>query len=120
MIQGVLNGNQASKRGMVVEGSGKTRKLNEVNFTSETIMLGEFHHWKNRLGRNSFGVIKIEGIQSHTINGDLSWSHNEFKFNYLFADGSARGTNFISTYLDTGRDPWSDPNSVDTMWDSQR
>ncbi|WDE96492.1 hypothetical protein PQO03_00745 [Lentisphaera profundi] len=117
MIQGVLNGNQASKRGMVVEGSGATMPLSNVKFPTTTIMTGEFHYWKNRLGRQSFGVMRAQDVQTFTSNGNLTWSHEQFKFNYLFADGSAKGTHYMSTYLDTGKDPWSNNN---TMWDAQR
>jgi prepilin-type N-terminal cleavage/methylation domain-containing protein/prepilin-type processing-associated H-X9-DG protein len=120
MIQGVLNGNQASKRGMVVEGSGATMKVSDVKFPTTTIMLGEFHYWKNRLGRNSYGVIRAQDVQRFTSNGNLTWTHEQFKFNYLFVDGSAKGTHYMSTYLDTGKDPWSNNNTIDTMWDAQR
>jgi len=120
MIQGVLNGNQASKRGMVVEGSGATMKLSSVKFPTTTIMTGEFHYWRNRLGRNSFVVMRAQDVQNSTSNGDLTWRHEKFKFNYLFTDGSAKGTHYMSTYLDTGKDPWGNNNTIGTMWDAQR
>lgn len=120
MIQGVLKGNQPGKRGMVEEGSGRSMQLSQVSQTSQTIMLGEYHFWRNRLGRNSIGVFKIQDFQGDHIDGDLSWSHEKYKFNYLLADGSARGINYINTYLNTGKDPWSNTNTLDTMWDAQR
>ena len=119
-VQGKLNGTKNSKRGPIEEGSGKTLKIQDIRFPSDTIILSEWHTQGNVLGKNNTGMIKMKTIQNGTLNGTYIWSHGEFKFNHLLADGSVRAISHVATYAGSGSDPWTSESMLDTMWDSLR
>ena len=120
MNQGKMNGTRDDKRGLVADGTGDSLQLAKINFPTESIMLTEKHDNDNRLGRHGAAVIRAWSIQTGHSNGTLEWNHSKYKMNFLFVDGSAREMPFVATYAGSGKDPWSDDNEVDTMWDCLR
>ena len=117
--QGKLDGTKASKRGWIEEGNAKTLKTTLFKRPSNSILLFERHHIDNKLGKNKQGTLRVEHVQKSTIDGSMIWGHAKYKSNYLFADGSVRHLNFITTCSGTNKDPWSDKNEFGTLWDCQ-
>jgi hypothetical protein len=119
-IQGKLNGTSDSKRGPIVEGNGESLKITQVRYPSSTIIISEKHDTNNKLGKHSGAMLRTQDIINGTINGNYLWNHENFKFNHLMIDGSARGIQHTETYLDSGIAPWSNTRTNNTMWDSLR
>ena len=119
-VQGNIGGDALSKRGPIGENSGLSKKTIQIKFPSNTIMFSEFHTAKNVLGGKGYGVFRVKDIQSATISGILAWSHEDYKFNHVFVDGSVRPIHHAATYAGSGLDPWDNINTINTMWDAQR
>ena len=119
-VQGKLDGTSDNKRGAIAEGSGESLSLNDFSIPSYTIIISERHFITNTIGKTNSAMMKMQTIQNGTINGDYSWSHEEFKFNHIFADSSVRAIPHVATYAGSGSDPWNDESMLNTMWDSLR
>lgn len=119
-VQGKMNGTSDSKRGPIAEGSGASRKITKIKHTSATILISERHSRDNKLGKNSAGMIRTQDIINGTVSGNYIWNHENFKYNHLMIDGSARALQHTATYIDSGIAPWSNTKTNNTMWDSFR
>lgn len=119
-VQGELDGSKPGKRGAIDEGSGETLRINEFNYPSTSIIISERHYSGNTIKKWNTAMMKMQTIQNGTVNGNYSWSHEEYKFNHIFADSSVRAISHVATYAGSGSDPWNDESMIGTMWDSLR
>ena len=100
------------------ESLGASRKVNEISYTSETILKSENLNEQNTMG-NAEGMV-FSATQSNSIAGAGLWSGpvpHSGKFNYSFVDGHVELMTFYQT-LNGQTYTWN--NSLGTKWDASR
>ena len=100
------------------ESVGASRTVNEISFTSRTILKSENLSESNTMG-NAEGMV-FSLTQYNSIIGDGLWSGSvphSGKFNYSFVDGHVELMNFYETMLGL---PYYWEDVRNTMWDAER
>jgi len=108
--------NSGSARGIVGTNS---RRITEINQTSDTLLLMDYSSGSNQLGRINRATRQPSHLKNPDGNDEEFWTHGWGMANYMMVDGSARGLGFMQTFLGL-RNPWENRNPANTMWDSYR
>ncbi len=105
-----------SARGIV---NTNSRRITEINQTSDTLVMMEYSSGSNQLGYTNRAIRKPSHLKSPDGNDQEFWTHGWGMANYMMVDGSARALGFMQTFLGL-KNPWENTNPANTMWDSYR
>lgn len=108
--------NRAGELGIHNNNDGISKNLSHLSKSAETIILIEYNHSSNRLGKKYLSARSAAHLWSNK-NSNPMLHDGDFKQNYLMGDGHVAGLGFWNTLVPYGATTGSVRNS---LWDATK